>query len=424
MRIAFGFDIFYPESNGVITTTINLANNLIELGHEVYFFVPSDKDFKETVIEKGIHIIRVKAIPTFIYKGLKLLPVQSWYLKKYFLKYNFDVIHDTSPWLICQAMNHAARKMHIPVLATHHTLIDNPIYIKYALKSKMLAEAAQKPIWTVVFYPFYRLVWMVTTPNKETCNTVRSHVSGIDVRYVSNGIDIDQFKNIENYKSIEQIPDSWVNRKTFLFIGRLGFEKAIDTTLKAFAKALRMRPDMRLIIVGDGPAHRELEEISKNLGIEKNVLFTGKIDNHILIGSGLLRQVNSFVTASLSENQAITVIEAICSGCPVICPDVFNMRELVKEDAGWYFKGEDSSDMASKMVHAYDNLEERDEKGRNAQKYTELYDGRAIAKQFESIYYELLEMKKNGFYVYEGERKAYKYERELKKYYGNRKANS
>ena len=86
MRIAFGFDIFYPESNGVITTTINLANNLIELGHEVYFFVPSDKDFKETVIEKGIHIIRVKALPTFIYKGLKLLPVQSWYLKKYFLK--------------------------------------------------------------------------------------------------------------------------------------------------------------------------------------------------------------------------------------------------------------------------------------------------------------------------------------------------
>ena len=48
MRIAFGFDIFYPESNGVITTTINLANNLIEMGHEVYFFVPADRGFRET----------------------------------------------------------------------------------------------------------------------------------------------------------------------------------------------------------------------------------------------------------------------------------------------------------------------------------------------------------------------------------------
>ena len=52
MRIAFGFDIFYPESNGVITTTINLANNLIEMGHEVYFFVPADRGFRETTIEK------------------------------------------------------------------------------------------------------------------------------------------------------------------------------------------------------------------------------------------------------------------------------------------------------------------------------------------------------------------------------------
>ena len=104
MRIAFGFDIFYPESNGVITTTINLANNLIEMGHEVYFFVPADRGFRETTIEKGIHIIRVKALPSFIYKGIKLLPIQSWYLRKYFMKYKFDVIHDTSPWLICQAM--------------------------------------------------------------------------------------------------------------------------------------------------------------------------------------------------------------------------------------------------------------------------------------------------------------------------------
>ena len=417
MRIAFGFDIFYPESNGVITTTINLANNLIDMGHEVYFFVPADKGFKKDVIEKGIHIIRVKALPSFIYKGIKLLPVQSWYLRKYFMKYKFDVIHDTSPWLVCQAMNHAARKMHIPVLATHHTLIDNPIYIKYALKSKTLAEAAQKPIWNVVFNPFFRLVWMVTAPNRETVKTVKEHVSGIDVRYVSNGIDIDQFRSDSPYKPIAQIPDGWVGRRTFLFVGRLGFEKAIDTTLEGFAIATKARPDMRMIVIGDGPAHRELIEMSRKLGVDDKVLFTGKIDNHVLIGSGILKQVNSFVTSSLSENQAITVIEAICSGCPVICPDVFNMKEIVKPDAGWYFEGENPGSLAERLIYAFDHPQERDEKGSNAKKYMDLYDGRKVAKQFESIYYELLEMKRNGFYVYEGERKAYKFEKELKDYY-------
>ena len=421
MRIAFGFDIFYPESNGVITTTINLANNLINMGHEVYFFVPEDKDFKDDVIENGIRIIRVKALPTFIYKGIKLLPVQSWYLRKYFEKYRFDVIHDTSPWLICQAMNHAARRMHIPVLATHHTLIDNPIYIKYALKSQTLAEAAQKPIWSVVFNPFFRLVWMVTAPNRETVKTVKDHVDGIDVRYVSNGIDISQFDTDGVYHQIREIPDGWVGRNTFLFVGRLGFEKAIDITLEGFAKAAALRPEIKLIVIGDGPAHRELMEIAKELRISDKVLFTGKIDNHILIHSNILKNVNSFVTSSLSENQAITVIEAICSGCPVICPDVFNMREIVKDDAGWYFEGNDADSLAQRLVHVIDNPAERDEKGQAAAKYRELYDGKKVAKQFEAIYRELLEMKKNGFYVYDGQKKAYKFEQELKQYYDKRK---
>ena len=421
MRIAFGFDIFYPESNGVITTTINLARNLIDMGHEVYFFVPNDKEFKDDVIENGIRIIHVKALPTFIYKGIKLLPVQSWYLRKYFEKYKFDVIHDTSPWLICQAMNHAARKMHIPVLATHHTLIDNPIYIKYALKSETLAEAAQKPIWSVVFNPFFRLVWMVTAPNKQTCETVKTHVEGIDVRYVSNGIDIGKINTTDSYKPIPAIPDSWVNRNSFLFVGRLGYEKALDITLEGFAKAVSHRPDMRLIIIGDGPAHKDMVHLAKRLNVEWKVLFTGKIDNHILIGSGLLKKVNAFVTSSLSENQAITVIEAICSGCPVICPDVFNMREIVKDDSGWFFEGQNTDELAQKLIHVYDNPEERNMKGAAAQKYITQYDGKKVAKQFEAIYYELLEMKKNGFYVYDGEKKARKFEEELKAYYDKTK---
>ena len=77
MRIAFGFDIFYPESNGVITTTINLANNLIDMGHEVYFFVPADKGFREEVIEKGIHIIRSRPCLRSYTRGSSCFPYRA-----------------------------------------------------------------------------------------------------------------------------------------------------------------------------------------------------------------------------------------------------------------------------------------------------------------------------------------------------------
>ena len=412
MRIAFGFDIFYPETNGVITSTINLARNLIDMGHEVYFFVPADKAFTDDVIENGIRIIRINALPTFIYKGIKIMPVWGWFLSKYFKRYNFDIIHNTSPWLMCMALNHAARRTHTPVLATHHTLIDDPNYIKYALKSDTLAKLARKPIWQILFIPFFELVWMATAPNQQTCDSVKAHMPNLDVRYVSNGIDISKFDD-ENCTNIlpESIPESWVDRNTFLYVGRLGFEKAIDVAIKAFSLAHEQHPEAKLIIVGQGPAQNELKEMVKDLGIKDSVLFTGLIPNKQVIESRILKRVNSFVTASLSENQSMTIIEAICSGCPVICADVYNMTSLVDKDAGWYFQPSNPEDMAKKMISALKNPEIRDRKAANALKNRDLYDGKRVAQQFEALYKELLKKKEEGFYVKNGKEKALYYNR-------------
>lgn len=416
MKIAFGFDIFYPETNGVITATINLANNLIDMGHEVYFFVPKDKAFKEDVIEKGIHIIRVSNIPAWIYKGLKLFPIYGWYLQRYFKKYRFDVVHNTSPWMMGLALNHAARRFHVPVVATHHTLIDNPIYIKYALKSELLANAATDAIWTVVLRPFFRLTWLITAPSVHTCDQLRKRVPEIEVKYVSNGIDISKFSTEKPMLPVPSvIPESFLGKKTLLFIGRLGFEKAIDVTIKAFAKCLEKEPDAKLIVIGQGPAEDELKKIVSELGISgKSILFTGLVPNEQIIGSRILNKVAAFVTASLSENQAMTVIEALCAGSPVICADVDNMTDLVSPEQGWYFKGGDIDDLAEKMVHVLSHPEEAEAKGIEARKSLHRFDGVEVARRFLEIYNELLERKKNGFYVPGGEKRAKIYLRNSK----------
>ena len=414
MRIAFGFDIFYPETNGVITATINLANNLIDMGHEVYFFVPKDKKFDKKVIEKGIHIIRVSNIPAWIYKGLKIFPIHGWYLQKYFFKYHFDIVHNTSPWMMGMALNHAARRFHVPSIATHHTLIDNPIYIKYALKSESLANAATDAIWSIVFKPFYRLTWMATAPNPETVAQVQGKFPNMPVRYVSNGIDVDRFKHEEDLCPVPScIPESFIGKKTLLFVGRLGYEKAIDVTLLAFAKTLEKDPEAKLILIGRGPAEDELKKIVKEKKIENSVLFTGLIQNDEIIGSRILNKVAAFVTASLSENQAMTVIEALCSGAPVLCADVENMTNLVSPEQGWYFEGGNVNDLAEKMHYVLNHPEEAKEKGINARKSIDKYDGRNVAKEFLALYEELLEKKENGYYAPDGEKKAEYY---MKKY--------
>ncbi|MFA7117768.1 MAG: glycosyltransferase [Sphaerochaetaceae bacterium] len=407
MRIAFGFDIFYPETNGVITATINLAKNLMDLGHEVYFFVPKDKGFTDNTIEGGIHIIHVPAVQLFVYKGIKALPVYGWYLQKYFRKYHFDIIHDTSPWLLCQALNHAARRMHVPVLATHHTLIDNPIYIKYALKSTVLANTAQSAIWNIIFFPFFRLVWMITAPNKGTCLHVSSHVPNKDVRFISNGIDISRYDDSKPVLPLPaQIPISWASRNTLVYVGRLGYEKAVDVVIASFSLVVKTHPSAKLLIVGQGPAEEGLKEQARNLGINDSVLFTGLIPNDQIIQSRLLGKVNSFVTASLSENQAMTVIEALCSGCPVICARVQNMIDLVDSDAGWFFNPGEEHSLEKAMSDALDDPIGRDAKALRAKAALTRFDGRIVTEQFLKLYEELLEMKRNGYYVPGGEIRA------------------
>lgn len=416
MHIAFGFDIFYPETNGVITATVNLAKNLIEQGNEVWFFVPKDKGFKETTIENGINIVRVKAVQSWIYKGIKLLPIQGWYLQHYLSNYKIDIVHNTSPWLMGMALNHAARRLHIPTIATHHTLIDNPIYIKYALKSESLSKAAQNAIWTIIFNPFFRLTWMITAPNLNTCAQVKARNPKTDVRYVSNGIDIDKFLIEEPLcPYTTAIPSEFINRNTFVFIGRLGFEKAVDVIIDGFATIKDSNPKAKLLIIGEGPSHEQLKEMIKNNQLENRIYLTGKIPNNEIINSRLLTKVCAFVTASLSENQAMTVIEALCSGCPIICADIDNMTTLVSSEQGWYFKPSDAKDLGAKFVQALTNPQERDIKAVNARKSINKFDGREVAKEFTKIYEDLLKMKEEDFFVPGGEFKANRYLKRLRK---------
>ena len=411
MRIAFGFDIFYPETNGVITATINLANNLIAMGHEVYFFVPKEHKFNENTIEKGIHIIHVKNVPAWIYKGLKLFPIQGWYLQKYFKKYHFDIVHNTSPWLMGQALNHTARRYHVPVVATHHTLIDQPTYIKYALKIDALANAATEAIWPVVLRPFFRLTWLITAPNRHTCKQLKEKNPDKDVRFVSNGIDISRFdENRPQLPLPDGIPASFFGDRTFLFIGRLGYEKSLDVAIAAFAECHEKNKDAKFLIIGQGPAEHDLKAQAKTLGLTENeILFTGLVPNDEIIGSRVINKTLCFVTASISENQAMTVIEALCSGSAVICADVESMTDLVSENQGWYFKSGNSHDMAQKMDYVLNHIDEVREKRENALESKNRFDGRIVAQQFEDIYKELIQKGKDGYYVPGGEKRARKY---------------
>lgn len=393
MNIAFGFDIFYPENNGIITTAVELARNLINVGHNVYFFVPDNGVIEGNEIEYGIKVVKIKGKDSFLYAGMKHFKKDMKLFTTLLKENNIEIVHTLSPGDMGIAMSKAANILNIPTISTHHTMVDNKYYIRYALKLRGLSWFASLFAFPLIFNRLYNKTWMVTVPSLTTVKGIKKHLKKRDVRYISNGINIDLFTN----KTNEDIVDKdFVNDKTIICVGRVGFEKGIDKLVKGFNIALKKDKDLKLIIVGNGPYMNGLKMLVNKLNIEDHILITGSINNVLLLKSNLYDKAYLFATASLSENQPLSVIEALCSGLPVLCANQGNMTDLVNNENGWIFKPNDINDLADKLLEAINDRKARDEKSKYKQKALDLYSGATVAKEFIKVYEELLEQKEKG----------------------------
>lgn len=86
-------------------------------------------------------------------------------------------------------------------------------------------------------------------------------------------------------------------------VGRLSMEKSYEVCVKTIALVSSTIPDICFVIVGDGPERTELEELAGELGIEKNILFLGKVPHVELLNSDLFMRSKLFLTASTTETQ-------------------------------------------------------------------------------------------------------------------------
>ena len=396
MNIAFGHEIFLPESNGIVTATFDQAKHLIELGHNVYFFVPENKELTEDIID-GIHIIQVRAPKGFLYRGMRTIRKRDKTIYNGFKDNNIDIVVGLSPWKMGLACNYSAEKLNIPAVGIHHTLIDNPEYIQYVAPSKHIQKLFSKWAWPLILKPYYKKTWVITAPAHGTCQQIKDHLPNADVRYISNGTDIEKFSKPKSADISDKIPNEWIGKNTLIYVGRLGLEKAIDKTITAFKIAADSNPNLKLIIVGSGPFESKMKEIIKRDKLHDKILLTGMIQNDDIINSKVLSQCAAFVTASVSENQSMTVIEALCSNLPVICANVPNMSDLVDDTKGWLFEPNNPEDMARCMLEATSNVELRDKKAVNAGNSKVNYEGMKITKEFVNLYEEMIEKKKSGF---------------------------
>jgi 1,2-diacylglycerol 3-alpha-glucosyltransferase len=204
-------------------------------------------------------------------------------------------------------------------------------------------------------------------PSKKSDEYLRKAGVRKQVEIVPNGVDINRFCQDNVSEQTRQALKERYNIKPDAYVGclitRIGREKSIDVLLEYTAKYMEKNERYHLLIVGDGPTKKSLENQARILGIEDRVTFTGKVLNKDILPYYGISDI--FITASLSEINSISMLEAMSMGLPVLQRyDEVNKDQVIDGVNGYTFVDAETMrekiDYLMKMEKAdIDKLKER-----------------------------------------------------------------
>jgi len=189
-------------------------------------------------------------------------------------------------------------------------------------------------------------------------------------------------------------PSIYENGKTsenqIIFIGRLVFYKNLEVVIDAFSKVITKIPDVKLVIIGDGPMKDSLVKKTKSLKLQDNIIFKGNVSEQEKIK--LLQQSQVLVNPSLVEGFGIVVLEGFASSKPVIVSDSKPLSDLVDDSVdGFVVSSTNSSAWAEKIVELLSNpdkVKKMGEEGRK--KVVSKYSISKLSDDLISLYEEVL----------------------------------
>ena len=182
-----------------------------------------------------------------------------------------------------------------------------------------------------------------------------------------------------------------LDKKILLFFGYLAPYKGPDVLANAMSKIIKHVPDAELVFAGKGVMRDELEMLSKDLGIEKNVRFAGFVDDDL---KGLYyKAADIFCLPSMMETECypLTILEAMACGVPIIASKIGGIPDAVKDgENGLLVPPKDSEKLADAIIYLLENKDVREKRGKNGREKVEGYSWERIAEETEKVYEKVI----------------------------------
>lgn len=330
MRIGIFTDTYPPYINGVSTSIVMLQRALEKKGHQV-FIVTVNSSTMSYQYENEDKVIRIPGIPIgiFDYRLTGIYPLRA--IEK-IRKWDLDIIHSHTEFGVGTFARIIAKQFDIPIVHTYHTMYED--YVHYITKGYFDGTSKKIVEYLTKFYCDKTATELIV-PTRKTYDLFKQkyHVER-NIHIIPTGIEVEKFYE-ENVKkeTVESLRKKLGYKKedvVILFVGRMGKEKSVDFLIDMQKDIVKKQTCAKLLLIGDGPYLSEFKKQVKRLKLEENVTFLGKIPWEEI--SMYYAVADIFVTASKTETQGLTVIEAMAASVPVIAIDDESFNTVIIDD--------------------------------------------------------------------------------------------
>lgn len=361
MRIGLVCPYSFDVPGGVQNHVRDLAEVLIELGHDVSVLAPADDDtpVPPYVVPAG------RAVPV-PYNGsvarLVFGPLSVARTRRWIREGEFDVLHlhePATPSLSLLAL-WAARG---PIVATFHSSIT---------RSRMMSAASS------ILRPALEKISARVAVSEHARTTLVQHLGGEPV-VIPNGLFVDRFADAPPR------PEWRGDNGTLCFLGRIDEpRKGLPVLLDAFPSIRRAWPGVRLLVAGPGDADDAIERLPADC--RDAVTFLGMIDD--------ADKARMFATSDLyvaphtgGESFGIVLVEAMAAGAPVLASGLEAFRRVLDGGRlGVLFDIGDAAGLAAAAIELLDNPERRAELTELASGAVRRYDWSTVAREILAVY--------------------------------------
>ena len=337
-----GWELPPHNSGGLGVACLNMARALSKEGANIDFVIPYRAEHPNTNFMNILSATRLdpiyrygggayeslnlfeEIIPTFNKEKLvSIREIQKEYcdyIDKCLGSHHYDVVH-AHDWLTYEAGILAQKKYKIPLIAhVHATEFDrsgmhtgNPLIHEIEYEGLTTAD---------------RIIAVSESTKRIIHEKYKIPLSKIEVVYNSldEGYDQDDYAfNDKTYNYIKTLKQSGYT--VISTVGRFTIQKGLQNLMQAAAMALAKNPKLIFVFAGDGEERNDLISLAAELGISKNVIFTG------FIRGKKLRDVYSisdiFVMSSISEPFGLTALEAAHHGDVLILTKQSGVSEII-----------------------------------------------------------------------------------------------